>query len=89
MTNRSSLFTIDLRIDKKIAKLQVYEEDNLSDLIQRLFKLVTWKRMTKEKIKNRLQEQFRKLVSGQNISSNIKNKLNDLLDESKFVVVGL
>ena len=89
MTNRSSLFTIDLRIDKKIAKLQVYEEDNLSDLIQRLLKLVTWKRMTKEKIKNRLQEQFRKLVSGQNISLNTKNKLSDLLDESKFVVVGL
>lgn len=40
-------------------------------------------------MKGRLEEQIKKIVTKENLSNNVKNKLNDLLDESKFVIVGI
>ena len=62
MTQKSALFKIDLRIDKKMIMLKVHEEDALTDLIERLTKAITWKNIPKDKIKSRLEDQFRKLL---------------------------
>ena len=63
MTQRSILFKLDLRIDKKIIKLKVHHEDTLTDLIERLSKAITWKNISKDKIKSRLEDQFTKILS--------------------------
>lgn len=54
MRNNSSLFRIDLKIDTKILKLHVKAEDCLSDLISNLAGAITWKKLPREKIKDRL-----------------------------------
>lgn len=71
----SPLFTIDLKIDNQLLKLKVHAEDNLSDLIANLTTLITWKKISQEKVKNRLEEQFRKIIASKKLSEAVKNKL--------------
>lgn len=54
MSSNPPIFTINIRIDRQIIKLQVHEEDSISDLIEQLFKRITWKAVTKDKLKTRL-----------------------------------
>ena len=76
MNQRTALFKVDLRIDKKMVKLKVQEEDSLTDLIDRLFKAITWKTISKDKIKSRLEDQFRKILTQEELSSKVKTKIN-------------
>ena len=76
MSLKSTLFKLDLRIDKKMVVLKVYEEDTLADLIDRLSKAITWKNIAKDKIKTRLEDQFRKILSQSELSPKIQTKLN-------------
>lgn len=80
MLKDTVLFTIDLRIDKRPLKLKVNSNDGQSDLIAKLDKLITWRRIPQNKMKNRLEEQFKKIVSDGTVSTNVRNKLNELLD---------
>jgi len=89
MINKSTLFKLDLRIDKKMVVLKVYEEDTLADLIERLSKAISWKNIAKDKIKSRLEDQFRKILGQSELSPNIKTKLNELIEESKIVIVNI
>lgn len=59
----ASLFTIDLKIDSQLLKLKVKAEDCLSDLIANLAASITWKTLPADKIKDRLEQQFRKLIT--------------------------
>jgi hypothetical protein len=54
MNPGTCLFKVDLRVDKKMIKMKVCEEDGLNDLIERLAKAITWKTISKDKIKGRL-----------------------------------
>jgi len=49
-----SLFSINLRIDSKITKLQVYEDDNLTDLVDRLLPTIASKYNSQAKVKAKL-----------------------------------
>ncbi len=40
---RGYLFTLELRVCRQVAKLNVYEDDSLNDLINRLSSAVTYK----------------------------------------------
>jgi hypothetical protein len=80
MLKDTVLFTIDLRIDKRPLKLKVNSNDGQSDLIAKLDKLITWRRIPQNKMKNRLEEQFKRIVSDGTVSTNVRNKLNELLD---------
>jgi hypothetical protein len=80
MLKDTVLFTIDLRIDKRPLKLKVSSNDGQSDLIAKLDKLITWRRIPQNKMKNRLEEQFKRIVSDGTVSTNVRNKLNELLD---------
>jgi hypothetical protein len=80
MLKDTVLFTIDLRIDKRPLKLKVNSNDAQSDLIAKLDKLITWRRIPQNKMKNRLEEQFKRIVSDGTVSTNVRNKLNELLD---------
>ncbi len=80
MLKDTVLFTIDLRIDKRPLKLKVNSNDGQSDLIAKLDKLITWRRIPQNKMKNRLEEQFKRIVSDGTVSTNVRKKLNELLD---------
>jgi hypothetical protein len=80
MLKDTVLFTIDLRIDKRPLKLKVSSNDGQSDLIAKLDKLITWRRIPQNKMKNRLEEQFKRIVSDGTVSTNVRNKLKELLD---------
>lgn len=80
MLKDTVLFTIDLRIDKRPLKLKVSSNDGQSDLIAKLDKLITWRKIPQNKMKNRLEEQFKRIVSDGTVSTNVRNKLNELLD---------
>ena len=86
---RPPLFKLDLRVDKKMIKLKVHEEDFLSDLIQRLQASISWKEIASDKVRLRLEQQFRKIMEQQTLSTQVKDKLNELLEESKVVIVGI
>lgn len=51
---RGYLFTLELRVCRQIAKLNVYEEDSLTDLIARLSATVTYKQKYAERLKEKL-----------------------------------
>lgn len=89
MPQTDVLFSIDLRIDKKSLKLKVTANDTLTDLIEKLGRLVTWREIPHSKMKTRLEEQIKKIVDSQKLSANVNNKLHDLIEESKFVIVGI
>lgn len=76
-TNKA-LFTIDLKINQDIYKVDVFPEDCLSDLINR-FNLKGKQKYPQEKIKAKLEVQFRKICQNDKVSSKIKDKLNDFL----------
>ena len=76
MNKKTALFKIDLRIDKKLIQLKVHEDDALVDLIDRLVKMITWKTIPRDKIKTRLEDQFKKIMSQQELSLNVKSKLH-------------
>ena len=76
MSSNPPIFTINIRIDRQIIKLQVHEEDSISDLIEQLFKKITWKPVTKDKLKTRLEQQFKKVLTKEGLSQNLKFKLN-------------
>ena len=86
---KNFLFTMDLRIDKEIVKLKVYEEDLLNDLIDRLTAAIHWKTISKDKVKTKLEDQFKKITLTPGISQKAKNKLESLLEESKFIIVAI
>lgn len=75
MTTKTVFFKLDLRIDKKMIKLKVYEEDSLNDLIEQLVSAVSWKKISKDKVKNRLEEQLRIIISEQRLSYKVKSKI--------------
>lgn len=89
MNTKGALFKMDLRIDKKMIKLKVFEEDSMTDLIERLAKAVTWKQVPKDKVKGRLEDQFRKITGEQAFSHKVKSKIQELLEESKLVIVNV
>ncbi len=70
---------MDLRIDKEIVKLKVYQEDVLNDLIDRLSDAIHWKQISKDKVKSKLEDQFKKITQVNGISQKAKNKLDSLL----------
>ena len=88
MTQGAALFKIDLRIDQKMISLKVHEEDAFQDLIERLVKSVTWKSIPKDKIKGRLEAQFRKILEGK-LSTRVRNKLTELVEESNLVILNI
>lgn len=69
---RGSLFSIDIRIDTNIIKLKVYDQDNLNDLVDRLFPSVTPKSTSKEKLTAKLESQFKKILIKKEISDTVK-----------------
>jgi hypothetical protein len=83
------LFTLELRIRKQIAKLNVYEEDSLNDLILRLSKTVQYKEKYSERLKEKLEGEFKKLLSTQDCSEKVKSKLESLTEESKLIIIGV
>lgn len=89
LNKKTSLFSLDLRIEQDIIKLKVYEEDALADIVERLFASLSLKSSSKDKLKNKLEEQFRKILQKKELSQVIKNKLDSLLDESKIVIMAI
>lgn len=51
---RGYLFTLELRVCRQIARLNVYEEDSLNDLITRLATTVTYKPKYADRLKEKL-----------------------------------
>lgn len=77
---KSALFSLDLRIEQEIIKLKVYEDDTITDIVNRLFGSTNLKSSSKDKLKAKLEEQFMKIVHKKDLSQVIKNKLESLLD---------
>jgi ribosomal protein L25 (general stress protein Ctc) len=86
---KTTLFSLDLRIEQDIIKLKVYEEDALTDIVERFFGSLTLKPSSKDKLKGKLEEQFKKLLQKKELSQVIKNKLESLLDESKIFIMAI
>jgi uncharacterized coiled-coil protein SlyX len=86
---RGYLFTLELRVCRQVAKLNVYEEDSLNDLINRLSSTVTYKQKYAERLKEKLEAEFKKLVSTQDCSAKVRDKLQSLTEESKLIIVGI
>lgn len=83
------LFTLELRIRKQIVKLNVYEEDSLNDLIKRLSKTVQYKEKYTERLREKLEAEFKKLIRTQECSRKVKSKLESLTEESKLIIIGV
>jgi len=62
LNKKTSLFSLDLRIEQDIIKLKVYEEDAVTDIVDRLFGSLSLKSSSKDKLKSKLEEQFRKIM---------------------------
>lgn len=89
MQNKKVLFAFDMRIDKKILELHVYDDDSLQDLIGRFSKAANLNERFHEKIKEKLERQLEKLLVKQNCSGKIKEKIEEFLYESKIVIIGV
>lgn len=89
MQNKKVLFAFDMRIDKKILKLLVYDDDSLQDLIGRFSKAANLSERFHDKIKEKLEKQLEKLLVKQNCSGKIKEKIEEFLYESKVVIIGV
>lgn len=62
MTQRlKPIFSFTLRINKNLAKLEVYDQDTLEDVMQR-FKKIAKLKDRNSKIKDKLQDQFEKFL---------------------------
>lgn len=55
--------------------MDVYEEDNLEDVLERFGKLVKLKGNFQQKIKERLENQLRRFVSERECSDRVKEKI--------------
>ena len=78
-----------MRIDQKILKLHIYDDDSLHDLIERFSKAANLNERFYDKIKENLEKQLEKLLVKQNCSGKIKEKIEDFLYESKIVIIGV
>lgn len=75
MHNKKVLFAFDMRIDKKILKLHVYDDDSLQDLIARFSRATNLNERFHEKIKEKLERQLEKFLVKQNCSGKVKEKI--------------
>jgi hypothetical protein len=69
------LFTIDLRIQQTIFKLPVYESDNQETLILRLTNMPNFKSNYKSKLREKLLDQFKKIVNNGKASQHVNRKI--------------
>jgi hypothetical protein len=86
---RGYLFTLELRVCRQVTKLNVYEEDSLTDLIARLSSTVTYKEKYADRLKEKLEAEFKKLVSSKDCSAKVRDKLQSLTEETKLIIVGI
>lgn len=70
-------------------KLNVYEDDSLNDLIKRLSKTVQYKEKYTERLREKLEAEFKKLLRTQECSLKVKGKLESLTEESKLIIIGV
>ena len=70
-------------------KLNVYEDDSLNDLIKRLSKTVQYKEKYTERLREKLEVEFKKLLRTQECSLKVKSKLESLTEESKLIIIGV
>ena len=89
MQHQQPLFSFSLRIEKKMNKLNIYEDDNLEDVLDRFGKLVKLKRNFQGKIKEKLENQLRRFVSERECSAKVREKIGSFLEESKVVIIGI
>jgi glycosyltransferase A (GT-A) superfamily protein (DUF2064 family) len=86
---KASLFSLDLRVDKTMVKLKVYEDDSQEELIDRICNIVKTKDNIRDLLKDKLKSSFRKLLSTQKVSDKIQKKLEALLDCDRIVLIGI
>ena len=58
-----------------MSRLNIYEEDNLEDVLERFGKLAKAKGNFQQKIKERLENQLRRFVSERECSERVKGKI--------------
>ena len=80
------MFTIDLKIKKKIIKLVVLENDEIGDLGTKLFKLAGIGAKEEGSYLKKLEEELRKIYEQGEVSENIKKKIYKVLDYGKIKV---
>ena len=75
MQHKQPLFSFSLRIEKQMARLNIYEDDNLEDVLERFGKLAKVKQNFKGKIKERLENQLKRFVGERECSDRVREKI--------------
>jgi hypothetical protein len=83
------LFTLELRIRNQRIKLAVNESDSLNDLFERLASKVSLNHKYSETVRGKLETGLRTMADSPACSEKVRNKLQELTEESKIVILGV